>query len=419
MCSVMVQRTLVARPIVIGLFITSCLLSIVSWYTTEQGMSLYLASWFALLASLGVQVSLVLVAWLIGITTSKRPLLIAVYVVTAVISISFSYVSLFTWFSANERPQAIERRLYDTLNEAAGKVEETLGASIGEGQKHVLALEEMTEAEKAHGHISRAQDADPYLARVREAVAQEATAYDREGAGAGVRYTAFDRYRKIAAQSVERLQSAQQRLMDFRRTFKPLDPTEKQLREFRAAYDAIPWSDVEVTLHNMHFERPLAPAYADFVDRTASSQEDLMIAFQELFTAPTGRHIFAFTLAAFIDVIVFLLAFASGPFFFGKPEQQWIAAAANIEALDDQIFVRDFLRKLTPSPRGLAKVEAGWLSSGEQQLCLLLAAKNLVISVEEDGKLFYLLDQAIHEQLMESLATKGFPLRASQAGNRL
>jgi len=32
-----------------------------------------------------------------------------------------------------------------------------------------------------------------------------------------------------------------------------------------------------------------------------------------------------------------------------------------------QIFVRDFLRKLTPDPRGMARVEASSLSPGEQQ----------------------------------------------------
>ena len=45
----------VGRPLVKGLFVASCLLSIVSWYTTHQGMALYLSPWFAVLASLGVQ----------------------------------------------------------------------------------------------------------------------------------------------------------------------------------------------------------------------------------------------------------------------------------------------------------------------------------------------------------------------------
>src|SRR6266404_3735035 len=118
------------RPIVAGLFVSSCLLSIVSWYTTQQGMALYLSPWFSLLASLGVQSALVLVAWLIGFSKTKRALLIGVYVVTAAISISFSYVSLYTWFSSRERPATVERKLYDLLNDNADHVGQLLSAGI-------------------------------------------------------------------------------------------------------------------------------------------------------------------------------------------------------------------------------------------------------------------------------------------------
>src|SRR5262245_32103207 len=90
------------RPIVLGLFIATCLLSIVSWYTTYRGMALYLSVWFSFLASLGIQTSLVLVAWLVGFTRERRPLLIAVYGMTALVSIGFSYGSLYTWFSSQE-----------------------------------------------------------------------------------------------------------------------------------------------------------------------------------------------------------------------------------------------------------------------------------------------------------------------------
>ena len=127
----------VSRPMVKALFVASCLLSIVSWYTTQQGMALYLAPWFALLASLGVQSALVLVAWLIGLTRAKRALLIAVYAITALVSISFSYACLYTWFSARERPATIERKLYEALNTSSGQAQELLANAISEGQKHV------------------------------------------------------------------------------------------------------------------------------------------------------------------------------------------------------------------------------------------------------------------------------------------
>jgi len=170
---------------------------------------------------------------------------------------------------------------------------------------------------------------------------------------------------------------------------------------------------VTEALHTAKIERPQVPAYADFVDRSVTSQEDLLVAFQELFTAPTPRHVFSFALAAFIDLIVFLLAFASGPHFFGSSERSWIAASAALDGLDEQIFVRGFLTKLTPTLRGMARVEPDKLTVGEQQLCLVLVSKGLALVQDEDGRRFYLLDHTIHELLLESLSTRGLPLRAA------
>lgn len=415
----------VSRPMVQALFVASCLLSVVSWYTTFEGMRLYLSVWFSVLASLGIQTALVLVAWLIGFSSGsrnigRRPLLIGVYIVTAVVSIAFSYTSLYTWFSARERPATIERKLYDALGDSAGQTRKLLTAAIDEQQKHLLALQEMTEAEKSHGLISRAQDADPYLANIRAAVAREAQTYAdnyKEGAGAGVRYSAFDRYTKLAQESLGQMQRSQVELASFVSNTKPLDSTEQQLATYRQVYANVPWNEMEQALHSGQLAKPPMPAYSDFVDRTVTGQEDLLVAFEELFTAPTARHVFALMLAAFIDIVVFLLAFATGPYFFGAAEHRWISAGAALEGLDQQIFTRDLLRKLVPGPRGMARVEAAALTPGEQQLCLLLASKGLAVVVEEDGRRYYMLDQSIHEHLLESLASQQFPLRAASAAS--
>jgi len=252
---------------------------------------------------------------------------------------------------------------------------------------------------------------------VREAVAREAESYDRsypEGQGSGLRYTAFARHATLARQTVGRLAEAQKALADFRAGLKPLDPTEQQLRAFRQAFDAIPWNDVRDTLH-VPVELPSVPAYSDFVDRAATGQEDLIIAFTELLSAPTSRHVLAFTLAAFIDLIVFLLAYASGPFFFGAPEERWLRAGAALDSADEQVFARDLLRKVGPGAQGLARVEAAVLSPGEMQFVLLLASRGLAAPVEEDGGRSYLLDASVHRALAESLADRRLPLRASAA----
>jgi hypothetical protein len=87
-----------------------------------------------------------------------------------------------------------------------------------------------------------------------------------------------------------------------------------------------------------------------------------------------------------------------------------------VDSLDEQVFARDFLRKFTPGPRGMARVEAAALSPGEQQLCLLLNAKGMAATREEEGRMYYVLDEGIHEQLLESLASQGLRLRLAVSG---
>ncbi|MBY0374299.1 MAG: hypothetical protein K2Q23_09915 [Bryobacteraceae bacterium] len=403
------------RPIVILLFLATCLLSIVSYFTTQQGMALYLSPWFATLAALGIQVALVMVAWLVGLERRGRPLLIAVYVATALVSIAFSYVSLHTWFSSRERPAEIQRALYDELQRVAGRAETLLAEAAARSGRYIVALEEMTEAERKFGHISRAGDADPYLDQIRAAVAREAQTY-REGAGPGVRYTAFERHTKLTAQVQRDIEQSRRQLTEWRSAAQPLEPADQQLRRFRAVFDPIPWPAVEQVLGRKLADRPAAPDYAAYLDRTASGQEALLQGFIELFTAPGPRHYFAFALALFIDVVVFLLAFATGPYFHGDAESRWRRGAAAVDALDEQVFARGFVAKLMPSPRGVARVAVADLTAGERQLALALETKGEALIEEQEGRLFYLIDRAAQQRLLESLADARMPLRTSTAG---
>lgn len=405
------------RVIAVALFLASCLLSVVSWFTTQQGMALYLSPWFASLASLGIQSALVLTAWLIGISRARQWLLIAVYAMTASVSIAFSYVSLHTWFSARERPAQIQRKLYDALSESGAKTEQLVSAAVLEQQEHVLALEEMTVAERTQGFISRAQDADPYLGEIREAVAKEARTYNasyREGGGEGLRYTAFERYSKLAAQSLAKLQEAQRAMANWRAGRKPQDPSEKQLREFEQAQATVPWNELERSLHQGAAAKPAAPSYAEFVDRTSSSQEDLMVAFQELSTNPSGMPLLALLLAAFIDVVVFLLAFSAGPHLAGSGEMRWVKASATVDAADSQVFLRGFLRKVEAGSNGAARLDYDRLSEGERQLVMALSAEGLAaVSTSEDGR-EVTLDDVAYQNMLQSLASPSMRLRAQK-----
>ena len=136
------------------------------------------------------------------------------------------------------------------------------------------------------------------------------------------------------------------------------------------------------------------------------SKEELQ-EFTELFSAPTGRHVFSLALAAFIDVIIILIALVSS----GAPESQWASGAAALDSLDAQVFARDLLRKVRVAPGGLARISEEGLSPGETQLLLLLSNRGL--ATQADGG--FLLDPGYHASLVEGLAVRGVPLRASRA----
>ena len=388
-----------------GLFVASLLLSIVSWYTTFEGMTLYLSRWFAFLASLGVQTAMLFTAWLLTRHRHRRTQILVVYAITALVSVAFSYVSLYSWFAQRERPAIVQRELFDRLAQAAQQTDETLAAAEAEARKHVVALTEMTEAEKRVGYLAKAVDADPYLAQVREAVAREAQG--REGSGEGVRYSAFARYTRIAEQTQAQIQAARQAIAQWRQRAKASDPSVDQLRAYQQATSGIPWTSVAETLHTATVERPAMPSLAEFTDRTGSSQEELLLAFTELFGAPTARHLFSFALALSLDLIIILIALVSA----GPPETQWAAAAASLDSLDGQVFARDLLRKVQAGPDGLARVPGSALSAGETQLLLLLVHRGLATPSGSD----FLLDPGYHASLVESLAVRGVPLRAQRA----
>jgi len=121
-------------------------------------------------------------------------------------------MSLYTWFAQRKRPALEQRQLFDRLSATAQQADETLTAASGKARKHVIALGEMTEAEKRVGFLAKAVDADSYLAKVREAVAQEG----REGSGAGARYSAFARYTRLAQETQAQIDGARQGLVEWR-----------------------------------------------------------------------------------------------------------------------------------------------------------------------------------------------------------
>jgi hypothetical protein len=65
----------------------------------------------------------------------------------------------------------------------------------------------------------------------------------------------------------------------------------------------------------------------------------------------------------------------------------------------------------------MPRVDSEGLTSGEQQLCMVLVSKGLAAVVEESGRSYYLLDSATHETLLDTMASGNFTLKATPRSN--
>jgi hypothetical protein len=70
--------------------------------------------------------------------------------------------------------------------------------------------------------------------------------------------------------------------------------------------------------------------------------------------------------------------------------------------------------RMGPMTLALRRVDPLWRTDGDWFALgrAVLGSKGLAVLAEESGRPCYLLDQSVHEMLMESLSTRGLPLRA-------
>jgi hypothetical protein len=298
----------------------------VSLMTTGMGLRRYLSVVLAWPLALAVQAGLFGLAWLIAVgRRNLRPLVIAIYLVTMPFSVVFSYVMLQSEFTAKIKPQEARRALYDELRTNAAEVSSTLSAGITASEEVALRLGSWLEMEKEAGWTMSTCDDEEhcYLDGVCRRVGRKIENWERsqglqyrQGPGEALIYGLLET--EIGA--VERIQGT---LVDYRDEWTAneelfasgLDNRER-LRRWDAGLGGFPQDDLEAILCRAAAPPP-PPAYGSFARDAADGDETPVYAFQDLTAIFEPDHdlgrsdyptVFAFGLAAFIDLFVLLVA---------------------------------------------------------------------------------------------------------------
>ncbi len=298
----------------------------VSLMTTGIGLRRYLSFLLAWPLALAVQAGLFGLAWLIAVGRKQlRPLVIALYLVTMPFSVVFSYVMLQSEFTATIKPQEARRALYDELRASTAEVTSTLSAGITSSEELGLRLGDWLEMEKEAGWTMSTCDDEEhcYLDGVCRRVGRKIGNWERslgvtyrQGPGEALIYGLLET--EIGA--VGRINST---LAGFRDGWTAneelfaggLDNRER-LRRYDASLAGYPQEDLEAVLCRAAAPPP-PPAYGSFARDAAEGAETPVYAFQDLTAIFEPDHdfgrgdyptVFAFFLAAFIDLFVLLVA---------------------------------------------------------------------------------------------------------------
>lgn len=298
----------------------------VSLMTTGMGLQRYLSVLLAWPLALAVQAGLFGLAWLIAVGRRRlRPLVIALYLVTMPFSVVFSYVMLQSEFTETIKPQEARRALYDELRANTAAVDATLSAGISASEELDLRLGDWLQMEKEAGWTMATCDDEEhcYLDGVCRRVGRKIENWERsqgvtyrQGPGEALIYGLLET--EIAA--VGRISST---LTDFRDAWTTNEAlfeagleNRERLRRYDAALAGFPREDLEAVLCAAAAPPP-PPAYGSFARDAADGDETPVYAFSDLTAIfEPGREIgrgdyptvFAFFLAAFIDLFVLMVA---------------------------------------------------------------------------------------------------------------
>jgi hypothetical protein len=298
----------------------------VSLMTTGMGLRRYLSFFLAWPLALAVQAGLFGLAWLIAVGRRRlRPLVVVLYLVTMPFSVVFSYVMLQSEFTATIKPHEARRALYDELRTNTAEVTSTLSAGIAASEELALRLGSWLEMEKEAGWTMSTCDDEEncYLDGVCRRVGRKIDNWERslgvtyqQGPGEALIYGLLET--EIGA--VSRINGT---LSGFREEWTAneavfadgLDNRER-LRRYDGSLAGFPKEDLEAVLCRAAAPPP-PPAYGSFARDAAGGDETPVYAFQDLTAIFEPDHefgrgdyptVFAFFLAAFIDLFVLLVA---------------------------------------------------------------------------------------------------------------
>ncbi|MBN1272992.1 MAG: hypothetical protein JXB26_12050 [Candidatus Aminicenantes bacterium] len=370
------------------LLVSAIISATVSFFTTSFGLLYYISFLLAIPLALAVQMGLFGLAWLIGFGNNQiRPLIIGLYFVAMIFSVTFSFVFLQSELVEKVKPRETQRQLFDDIRIKTTFFGGILNEGINESEILVTRLANWLEMEEKRGWATKICDEEDhcYLQNVCRRVRTKIDQWEKnfrkpyhQGPGRELIHGALE-------EEYNALEKIKIRLTEFRDNTwltSPVLSENLSNRERLTALDqlvaGIPKSDLESVLCR-EIALPISPDYEDFARDNVIREEKQVYAFDDLrkifkrdhkLTRSDYPTIFALGLSIFIDLFVLIVAIGAALVDYRRedipikkseklPSEQepvvrenisgWVNAALLGQAVDEEMrnqFIRDVIKAI-------------------------------------------------------------------------
>jgi len=299
------------------IYLGTFLLSILSFFTTFNGMTVLLDRQLAFIGSLGLQIVLLGIAWSLMRMRNNRLTYVAAFSMAAAFSIFFSFVSFDTGLQEETRAHKTRGLYAQELREVLADYGQTAKQASMKGRYQVSRLKKLLELEQENGWATIVDEGsrDDYIQSIIDGARTTVSSWEkrqgenyRQGKGSGIitnyletNLTQLDENLVIIDKYVESLDSLTLALHGGR-------TITDQVVIANHAWVGFPLNEVEVLIASS-IDIPLPPDQTNYIEKSINRQQAFMLVLDDLLEM-NKLALFALLLAIAIDLIIIIMAFA-------------------------------------------------------------------------------------------------------------
>ncbi|MCP4706889.1 MAG: hypothetical protein GY865_20000 [candidate division Zixibacteria bacterium] len=308
------------------IYIGTFLLSILSFFTTFNGMTILLDKQLAFIGSLGLQVVLLGIAWSLMRMRENKLTYVFAFGIAAAFSIFFSFVNFDTGLQEATRAHKTRGQYSQALQTALGDYSQSAKQASMKGRYQISRLEKLLELENENGWATIVDEGskDDFIQSIIDGARATVLSWEtsqgekyRQGKGRGIITNYLETNLAQLDENLLIIDNYIESVDSLAMTLNGDLAVSSQVEIANSAWVRFPLNEVEV-LTASAVDVPMPPNQADYVEKSINRQQAFMLVLNDLLEM-NKLAIFALLLAIAIDLIIIIMAFA-GSLFVGDVE---------------------------------------------------------------------------------------------------